>query len=159
LHMDHGGAALEVIGFVISIHVLGMFFFSPFIGMLADRLGRPTTLLIGGATLWGSLWLCGTAPEGASVQIGIGLFLLGLGWSFCTVSASALLTDATPIEARTDVQGVADMLMNISAATAGLLAGVVVDVLGFAALNVFAAVLALGILAAVAAARREPLAS
>jgi MFS family permease len=156
LHMDHGGAALEVIGFVISIHVLGMFFFSPFIGMLADRWGRPATLLVGGATLWGSLWLSGSAPEGASVQIGIGLFLLGLGWSFCTVSASALLTDSTPIEARTDVQGVADMLMNISAAIAGLLAGVVVDLLGFAALNVFAGILALGVLAAVAAARREP---
>ena len=159
LHMDHGGAALEVIGFVISIHVLGMFFFSPFIGALADRIGRPTTLLIGGAILWGSLWLSGTAPEGASIQIGIGLFLLGLGWSFCTVSASALITDSTPIEARTDVQGAADMLMNISAATAGLLAGVVVEVLGFAALNVFAGILALGVLGAVAAARREPLSS
>jgi MFS family permease len=93
------------------------------------------------------------------VQIGIALFLLGLGWSFCTVSASALLTDSTPLEARTDVQGVADMLMNVSAAGAGLLAGVVVEVLGFAALNVFAGVLALGILGAVAAARREPLLS
>jgi hypothetical protein len=47
--------------------------------------------------------------------------------------------------------------MNVSAATAGLLAGVVVDVLGFAALNVFAGLLALGILVAVSAARREPL--
>ncbi len=157
LHMDDGGAELEVIGFVISIHVLGMFFFSPFIGLLADRFGRPVTLLLGAATLWAALWLAGTAPEGASVQIAIGLFLLGLGWSFCTVSASALLTDSTPIEARTDVQGAADMLMNVSAAGAGLLAGLVVEVLGFAALNVFAGVLALGVLAAVAAARREPL--
>ena len=159
LHMDDGGAELEVIGFVISIHILGMFFFSPFIGILADRFGRPVTLLIGAATLWASLWLAGTAPEGASVQIALGLFLLGLGWSFCTVAASALLTDSTPIEARTDVQGAADMLMNVSAAGAGLLAGVVVEVLGFVALNVFAGVLALGVLAAVAAARREPLLS
>jgi MFS family permease len=104
-----------------------------------------------------SLWLSGTAPHGASVQIGVGLFLLGLGWSFCTVSASALLTDSTPIEARTDVQGAADMLMNISAATAGLVAGVVVDVLGFGSLNLFAAVLVVGVLVAVNAARKEPL--
>lgn len=157
LHMDGGGAELEVIGFVISIHILGMFFFSPLIGLLADRLGRTVTLLTGAVLLWVSLALSGTAPEGASVQIGVGLFLLGLGWSFCTVSASALLTDSSPLDARTDVQGVADMLMNVSAAGAGLLAGVVVEVLGFRALNVFAGVLALGVLWAVAAARREPL--
>ncbi len=159
LHMDGGGAELEVIGFVISIHVLGMFFFSPFIGMLADRLGRTTTLLAGAAVLWASLWLAGTAPAGASVRIGVGLFLLGLGWSFCTVSASALLTDSTPLEARTDVQGVADMLMNVSAAAAGLLAGVVVDVLGFGLLNVFAGILVVGVLVAVLASRREPAAA
>jgi MFS family permease len=159
LHMHGGGAHLEVIGFVISIHVLGMFFFSPFIGMLADKVGRTPTLLMGTAVLWASLWLSGNAPMGASVQIGLGLFLLGLGWSFCTVAGSALLTDSTPLEARTEVQGVADMLMNVSAATAGLLAGVVVDGLGFGALNVFAALLVLGVLGAVAASRREPLVS
>jgi len=156
LHMDGGGAELEVIGFVISIHILGMFFFSPLIGVLADRWGRSGTLLAGAAVLWLSLWLAGTAPMGASVQIGVGLFLLGLGWSFCTVSASALLTDSTPLEARTDVQGAADMLMNVSAAAAGLLAGVVVQVVGFGALNVFAAILVVGVLAAVVASRREP---
>ena len=156
LHMHGGGAELEVIGFVISIHVLGMFFFSPVVGWLADRFGRAVTLLAGAGVLWVSLLLSGTAPHGASVQIGVGLFLLGLGWSFCTVSASALLTDASPLEARTDVQGVADMLMNVSAAAAGLLAGVVVDVLGFGALNVFAGVLVVGVLVAVVASRREP---
>ena len=156
LHMDGGGAELEVIGFVLSIHILGMFFFSPLIGVLADRWGRSGTLLAGAAVLWLSLWLAGTAPMGASVQIGVGLFLLGLGWSFCTVSASALLTDSTPLEARTDVKGAADMLMNVSAAAAGLLAGVVVQVVGFGALNVFAAILVVGVLAAVVASRREP---
>ena len=40
----------------------------------------------------------GSAPMGASVQIGVGLFLLGLGWSFCTVAGSALLTDSTPLD-------------------------------------------------------------
>ena len=39
LHMEHGGAELRVIGIVISVHVLGMFAFSPLVGMLADRIG------------------------------------------------------------------------------------------------------------------------
>ena len=156
LHMDHGGAALEIIGLVVSLHVLGMFFFSPLVGLLADRLGRTSMLAVGAVLLWVSLWLSGTSPMGASPQIGIGLFLLGLGWSCCTVTGSALLTESTPLEARTDVQGAADLVMNVAAAAGGALAGVVVDVLGFGSLNVFAALLVLGIPLAVLAARREP---
>jgi MFS family permease len=156
LHMDHGGAELEVIGFVISIHVLGMFFFSPFIGAFADRFGRPAALLAGAVALWAALALAGSSPEGTSLRIGAGLFLLGLGWSCCTVAASALITESTPLESRTDVQGAADLVMNVSAALAGVVAGVVVELLGFGALNVFAGVLVLGVLAAVAVSRREP---
>jgi MFS family permease len=156
LHMHHGGAELNVIGFVISVHVLGMFFFSPFIGALADRWGRPRVLLVGAGTLWMSLLLSGLSPAGASLMIGAGLFLLGLGWSCCTVSASALLTESTPLEDRTDVQGAADLMMNLAAAAGGAFAGLVVDLRGFGALNVFAAVLVVGVLLAARGARREP---
>ncbi len=153
LHMDHGGAELQVIGLVISIHVLGMFFFSPVMGVLADRVGRPVVLLGGAVTLLVSVWLAGTSPEGASTRIGVGLFLLGLGWSACTVAASALLTEATPLVDRTAVQGVADVIMNVSAAAAGAVAGVVVQSLGYGALNLGAAVLVLGVLLAAGRAR------
>ena len=40
LHMEHGGADLEIIGVVISVHVLGMFAFAPVVGFVADRVGR-----------------------------------------------------------------------------------------------------------------------
>jgi MFS family permease len=154
LHMDHGGAALQVIGLVISIHVLGMFFFSPLVGWLADRSGRPATLLVGAAVLWAALALAGSSPAGASVRIGTGLFLLGLGWSCCTIAGSALVTESTPLADRTDVQGAADLVMNVVAAGAGVLAGVVVDGWGFSALNAFAGVLVLGVLLAVFRSRR-----
>ncbi len=153
LHMNHGGASLELIGLVISVHVLGMFAFAPLVGYAADVLGRPLVLVLGAATLLGSLYLSGTSPMGASWRIGFGLFLLGLGWSLCTVAASTLLTEATPMSARTDVQGAADLVMNLSAACAGALAGVVVDHLGFGALNIFAALLVGGLVAAVVLAR------
>ena len=39
LHMSHGDAGLEVIGLVISIHVFGMFAFSPLTGLAVDRFG------------------------------------------------------------------------------------------------------------------------
>ncbi len=38
IHMNHGGASLEVIGLVISLHILGMYGASPLIGMAVDRI-------------------------------------------------------------------------------------------------------------------------
>ena len=145
LHMHHGGAALEVIGIVISVHVLGMFALSPAVGWATDRFGRPAMLDSGAVVLMVSLLVSGTSPAGASYQIGVGLFLLGVGWSMCTVSASTLLSESAPIDARTDVQGAADLVMGLTAAAAGGLAGVVVGFLGFPALTAFAALLVVGV--------------
>ena len=154
LHMHHGGAGLEIIGVVISGHVLGMFAFAPVVGWLTDRLGRVAVMTAGAVILLVSLGLSGTAPTGASWQIGWGLFLLGLGWSFCTVSASTLLTESAPLDARTDVQGAADLIMGVVAAAAGVAAGLVMGGLGYGALNVFAALLVTGIVTASEFARR-----
>ncbi len=142
LHMEHGGAHLEVIGFVISVHVLGMFAFSPVVGWAADRFGRSTVLVTGGGVLLVALALCGLSPEGSSWQILTGLFLLGLGWSCATVAASTVIADRTPIDARTDVQGTSDMVMALTAAGGGALAGVIVGGWGYPALAAFAALLA-----------------
>nr|WP_246416658.1 MFS transporter [Nocardioides luti] len=134
LHMEHGGAELRVIGVVISVHVLGMFAFSPVVGWLADRHGRPPVLVAGGVLLLVSLVIASRSPEGSSWQIFVGLFLLGLGWSFATVASSTLVADHAPLDARTDVQGAADLVMGLTAAAAGGLAGVVVGVWGYATL-------------------------
>jgi MFS family permease len=156
LHMHHGGATLSLIGLVISIHVLGMYAFAPVVGRAADRWGSSRVLGAGAFVLLAALSLAGGAPMGGSWRIGIGLFLLGLGWSLCTVAASAMLTEAAPIESRTDVQGAADLVMNLAAASAGGIAGVVVDWKGFGALNGLAAVLVLGVALAVLLARPHP---
>lgn len=154
LHMEHGGSELRIIGVVISVHVLGMFAFAPVSGWLADRLGRGRTLALGGAVLLASLAIAGRSPEGTSPAIFIGLFLLGWGWSLATVAASTLVTELTPISARTDVQGAADMLMSLAAAGGAAVAGWIVGAYGYGHLNAFAAVLAVGVvLAAVAALR------
>jgi len=157
LHMEHGGAELRVIGIVISVHVLGMFGFAPVVGWLADRRGRPLVLGGGAVLLLASLVLCSASPEGSSWQIFAGLFLLGLGWSFATVAASTLIADHAPLDARTDVQGASDLVMGVTAAFAGGLAGVVVGVWGYATLSVTALGLVLVVaLTAVGAARSAP---
>ncbi|MEO5661987.1 MAG: MFS transporter [Nocardioides sp.] len=153
LHMEHGGAHLEVIGFVISLHVLGMFAFSPLVGLAADRWGRPPVLMAAGVILLVSLALCGSAPEGSSWQIFAGLFLLGLGWSFATVAASTIIADRTPLSARTDVQGTSDMAMSLTAAGGGALAGVIVQGFGYPTLAAFAALLGVAVVVAGVATR------
>ena len=158
LHMEHGGAELSVIGIVISGHVLGMFAFSPVMGWLADRWGRPTMLFLGAGVQLFSLLLAGGSPEGSSWQISVGLFLLGLGWSAATVAASATIADRSPVETRTDVQGVADMVMWLAAAGGGAASGAIVAAWGYAALNGFAGLIAGGVVlaAVVTASDRAP---
>ncbi|WP_406020058.1 MFS transporter [Nocardioides sp. NBC_00850] len=134
LHMEHGGAGLEIIGLVISGHVLGMFAFAPIAGWLADRVGRADVMALGGGVLLVSLVLCAAAPEGSSGRIFVGLFLLGLGWSLATIAAATSVADHTPLEVRADVQGTADLIMGVAAAVAGALSGVVVDLAGYPAL-------------------------
>jgi MFS family permease len=126
VHMQHVDVTLRVVGLVISVHILGMFAFSPVVGWLADRWGSRTVIALGVAMLAAACVISGTAPGDAVVQFGIGLFLLGLGWSATLVGGSALLTTSVPTESRPAAQGVGDTLMNVAAAVGGALAGLIV---------------------------------
>jgi MFS family permease len=158
IHMDHGHASLRVIGFVISVHIAGMFAFSPVMGWLSDSIGRIPVVAGGGVALLGAVALSGTSAEGHSAGLTFGLFLLGLGWSACLVAGSTLLTESVPVEDRPAAQGSSDLLMGLAAASGGGLAGVVVGTLGFGVLNAGAAVLVVALLLATAlpAARVRP---
>jgi MFS family permease len=154
LHMEHGGSSLKVIGFVISLHVLGMFAFAPLVGLAVDRFSAPVVLAAGGAVLLVSLLFSGMSPEGTSHSIFSGLFLLGLGWSMATVAASTLVAQQAPLSSLTQVQGTADLVMSLAAAVGGGASGVIVGEYGFPTLAGFAAVFALvGLVAAVYAGR------
>lgn len=141
VHMTHGGASISIIGFVISVHVAGMYALSPVMGWLVDRVGRVPVILGGVVILLVSVALAGTAHEGHSPGLTAGLFLLGLGWSACMVAGSTLLTDAVGPDDRPAVQGASDLLMGLAAAGGGALAGVVVGSFGYGVLNASAAVL------------------
>ncbi|MCI0686186.1 MAG: MFS transporter [Sporichthyaceae bacterium] len=151
VQMHHGGATLTVVGIVLSVHIAAMFAFSPLIGLWADRWGRVQVVGVGQLILIASAAVAGTASGHESTQLGVGLGLLGLGWSCCLVAGSTLITESVGLADRPAIQGVSDLVMGISAASGGALAGVVVGTLGFGALNAAAAALALVPLAAVAA--------
>jgi MFS family permease len=143
LHMGHGGASLQVVGLVISVHILGMYAFSPLVGRATDRFGRRVVVGVGGVTLLAAVVLAGTAAEGHSAGLTGGLFLLGLGWSLALVAGSTLVGAGLGPHERPRVQGVADLVMGISAAAAGALSGVVVGIWGYGTLNAAAGVIAL----------------
>jgi MFS family permease len=155
LHIHHGGGGLEIIGFVLSAHVLGMYALAPLVGWLVDRIGHAAVLALGGVALLAAVTLAGSAPAGGSQMLTAGLFLLGLGWSCCLVASSALLVDAVPAGERPGVQGGADLLMGLFAASSGAAAGVVVAQWGYSALNACAAGLAVVVLGAAVVARRR----
>lgn len=146
VHMHDGGMGeLRLIGIVISVHVAGMYALSPAVGWMSDRFGRIPTAAAGWVVLLAATALAGTAGPHSSVQLSVGLFLLGLGWSFGLVSASTLLSESVPADVRTGVQGAADLVMGLCGASGGALAGVVVGVGGYGVLNALAAVLVVGV--------------
>lgn len=141
VHLDHGGATLAVVGLVISVHVAGMYAFSPVFGWLADRVGRVRVLTLAGVLLLSAGVACGLAGPTDSVLLGAGLVLLGLGWSAALVAGSTLLSESVPLPVRPGAQGLADVAMNLSGAAGGVAAGLVVAGASFAVLGVGVAVL------------------
>lgn len=131
LQMDHGGADLQLIGLVISVHILGMYAFSPLTGLLVDRLGPVLIIRVGVGLFAAAVLLAGVAPTGWSAPLTGGLFLLGLGWSCTFVAGSTLLASSVPVGERAGVQGAGDLAMGLAAALGGAVAGVVVGQWGY----------------------------
>jgi MFS family permease len=136
-HLEQHGASLAVVGFTISIHIGGMYAFSPIFGWLADKFGKIKTVLLGQTIYVAALLFAGIGMENEQSVL-LGLFLLGLGWSASTVSASALLSSSLPAEQKTNVQGMSDSLMNLSGALGGAVAGSIMAALMFVGLNLSA---------------------
>ena len=131
VHMAHVDVTLTIIGLVISVHVLGMYAFSPLVGALTDRLGRLRVIQIGVAILLASALISGFARADDAITLGIGLFLLGLGWSCTLIAGSALLTESVSPEFKSASQGASDLVMNLSGASGGAIAGVVIATLSY----------------------------
>ena len=125
---------------VISLHIAGMYAFSPLIGKFCDRRGRLPAITIGSCLLVCSSVLAALAGNEA-VLIFPALWMLGIGWSFGLIGGSSLLVDSVPTEARVSVQGAADLLMSLCGGLAGFSSGFVRKAVGFHMLANIAAVL------------------
>jgi MFS family permease len=131
LHMKNGEHEIRIVGFVISLHIIGMYFFAPIVGKLVDVFGPKLVIGVGGGILFTGAEFAAHTEAQDSRGVFAGLFLIGIGWSFGVVAASTLLTASVPLEKRVEVQGTADLLMVGAGASAGLTSGIVIEQFGY----------------------------
>ncbi len=133
LHMNHHDHGADAISFVISAHTVGMFALSGVTGWLIDHYGRVPLIVAGAFVLMIASIL--TPVSTAVLPLALALFLLGLGWNFCFIAGSSLLTDSLSASERPRTQGASEMLVAVAAGTAGLAAGVLFDRAGMTAVS------------------------
>ena len=117
----------------IQWHVMAMFGPSFFTGNLIARFGKERIVVAGMAILA----VCAvTFLAGLSLaNFWIGLVLLGVGWNFGFIGATAMLTDCYRPEERARAQGLNDFLVFGSVAFASLMSGFTLNTLGWDWLN------------------------
>jgi MFS family permease len=141
LHMKGHNHSVPDISLVISSHVFGMYAFSIFSGRLADRFGRGPVILAGSATLILACLLAPLSPD--LLPLGVALFLLGLGWNFCYVGGSSLLSDQLAPSERARTQGFNDLLIGLVSALGGFGSGEIFAAVGYGAMGLIGAAAAL----------------
>lgn len=137
LHAKHLGHGLPTISSLISAHLAGMFGLAWLTGNLVDRYGERRFIALGAVLLALSALLAFFVTS--AFGIGVSLFVLGLGWNWCYVAGSSLLTNSlSPLE-RSKIQGQTEFAVWGAAALGSLLGGFIVGHFGFGALCVLAA--------------------
>ncbi|MET7667269.1 MFS transporter [Micromonospora luteifusca] len=137
---------LRLVGIVLSLHIAGMYAFSPVVGWLTDRLGRRAVILGGVGLLLAACAVAGTAGH-HTPRLSVGLVLLGLGWSGTMVAGSTLLSESVPAGVRPSVQGLSDLIMGLAGTGAAMVSGFVMQFAGYPVLTLLAAVAAVPLVA------------
>ncbi len=116
LHMQCEHHSIPAISGVISAHFAGMFGLAFAIGWLIDKVGKRIVIALGSLLL---ISACLLAPYAeTSVSLGIALFLLGLGWNCCFLSASTELNSLLQGANRGKILGMNESMVNLGSAIA-----------------------------------------
>jgi MFS family permease len=129
LYMKGFGRTLTDISLVISAHTFGMFAFSIVSGRLADRIGRGPVIMMGSVFLILASVAAGYSSN--TFPLAGALFLLGLGWNFCYVGGSTLLSDQLSTVEQSRMQGFNDLLVGLASALGSLGSGFVFAAVGY----------------------------
>ena len=140
VHMKlHGHETLSQ--FVVSLHIAGMYAFSPLVGRYADKRGTVRAVVVGAWLLVAATVLAALSGEAALVLFP-SLWLLGVGWNFGLIGGSSMLLESVPESKRVTVQGSADLMMSFCGGLAGLSSGFIRKAYGFHILSASATVAA-----------------
>ncbi len=130
----------DVSAFIVSLHIAGMYAFSPLIGRFSDSFGRIRTIQVGAVVLIVASAFSSLAGDSPTL-LWPGLLLLGIGWNFGLVGGSGLLSESIPPDARVRVQGSADLVMSLCGGIAGFSSGFIRKGIGYNSLAVLGALL------------------
>ncbi len=118
---------------IVRIHVIAMFAPSFFTGSLITRYGPPRVIAVGLALLASCAVV---ALTGLTLpHFGLALGLLGLGWNFGFIGATALLASAHRPEERARVQGLNDFLVFGLVTVGSFSSGALMAGFGWSAVN------------------------
>ena len=157
VQLHRHGQGLDVVGWVLSAHLIGMFALAPLSGWIADRWGGRATIFGGIGTLTVAAVTAIGAPDSHHVGIPAAMFLLGYGWNLVFVGGSSMLSRDLPPAQRARAQGTVDAFVWGTSAAASLLAGQLFGVGGYVLVAVAGGLCALAPLAVLG--RRAPVAA
>lgn len=127
------GFGSDISSRVIQGHVIAMFLPSLFTGHLIGRFGIIPILLTGHA-LFAIAFV--TALSGIEIwHFSVALVALGVGWNFCFVGGSTLLTQAHSDSEKGKAQGLNEFIVFGLSATASFAAGVILSRYGWGTVN------------------------
>ena len=127
------GLPISASNFVIQWHIVAMYGPSFFTGALIVRFGAPRVVAVGLTLL---ALAAGTGLAGITIgHFLVGLVLLGLGWNFGFVGASAMVLQSHRPEERTRVQSVNDFLIFGTMAVGSFSSGHLLAAFGWNAVN------------------------
>lgn len=129
------------IAIVATLHSLGMFIPSYFVGKLSDQYGRKRMLLIGSITSGFAFAL--TSLYHILLIAAISLLLVGIGWSFSYVSSTTILADVTNPAERGKLTGFSDTISGVTSAAFSTLGGVLVALFGLESVGLVGLTMAL----------------
>jgi MFS family permease len=146
LHMLAHGHDLELIGVVVSIHVVCMLAPAPVAGWLADRTSPAVLAGLAAILLAAAGVLGAVADPHSDVAFTVVLAVLGLGWCAGVVAGSILLMASVPEPARPRAEGIGEFAMGVAAGGGAPLAGLLLALGGFQTLALALAVVSVVIL-------------
>jgi MFS family permease len=116
---------------VMSAHLAAMYILSPIFGLLVRHFGSRSA---GSAAIavsgFGAIVLASASDQGPWM-FGIGLTVLGFGWSLGMVAGSTMVTQALSQDDRLSTQSSTDLVINLGGGAASVIAGTLVAGFGY----------------------------